>query len=216
MNVPPLTGPDIEASASACIRRCMQKQRLSEIPLPVPVENWIEGPLGIGFGVGDLSNLGPGVLGAAYIAEGEIMISQTLLNHEARYRFTCGHELGHFVLHGSVQPAFHDTAAEPGSMVQIERQADRFAAAFLMPATCLMQQLFQICTRHKMDGGYLLAALMEQSDQCLTLWREILLPGITQVFGVSRAAAIYRFRDLVLPTGLPFIPAGLSEDLLNG
>jgi Zn-dependent peptidase ImmA (M78 family) len=45
----------------------------------------------------------------------------------ARSRFDAAHELGHLVMH-------HD--AEPGRQV-VERQAQRFAAAFLMPAEAI-------------------------------------------------------------------------------
>lgn len=50
--------------------------------------------------------------------------------------FTSAHELGHVVLHPQLQEAHRDRALD-GSQVskdQIEREADRFAAAFLMPA----------------------------------------------------------------------------------
>lgn len=49
----------------------------------------------------------------------------------ARARFDAAHELGHFVMH-------HD--AEPGRHV-VERQAHRFAAAFLMPAEVIAREL---------------------------------------------------------------------------
>lgn len=49
----------------------------------------------------------------------------------ARSRFDASHELGHLVMH-------HDAA--PGNAA-IEREAHRFAAAFLMPADTLMREL---------------------------------------------------------------------------
>ena len=72
---------DIEASAQACLQRCTQKLGLKEIPIPVPVDLWIEGPLGIRFGVSDLSHLGDNVLGAAFISENEILVSEILMTH---------------------------------------------------------------------------------------------------------------------------------------
>lgn len=47
-----------------------------------------------------------------------------------RSRFDCGHELGHLVLHRSVTSA---DAANPATHKLLERQAHRFAAAFLLP-----------------------------------------------------------------------------------
>jgi Zn-dependent peptidase ImmA (M78 family) len=48
-----------------------------------------------------------------------------------RSRFDVAHELGHLVLH-------HD--AEPGRQT-VEQQAHRFAAAFLLPAECILREL---------------------------------------------------------------------------
>ena len=81
---PLLTALDIEARAQACLHRCTEKLSLKELPIPIPVEQWIEGPLAIRFGVSDLSHLGKDVLGAAFISEGEILVSETLLSSEGR------------------------------------------------------------------------------------------------------------------------------------
>lgn len=48
-----------------------------------------------------------------------------------RSRFDAAHELGHLVLHGQVS---RDEFFHPNKHKQYERQADRFGAAFLMPA----------------------------------------------------------------------------------
>ncbi|MBU0637774.1 MAG: hypothetical protein KKB50_02840 [Planctomycetes bacterium] len=57
----------IDGRAWACIEKCRRRLGLDEVPLPIPVEDWIEGPLGITYGITDLSHLGDGVLGAAYV-----------------------------------------------------------------------------------------------------------------------------------------------------
>ncbi len=46
-----------------------------------------------------------------------------------RHRFTAAHELGHLLMHGEY------TAGDPA----LERQADRFAAEFLMPTNVVRQ-----------------------------------------------------------------------------
>ena len=115
----------IERKALDCIEECCGKLNLSQVPLPVPVEDWIEGALGIAFGVADLSHLGDGLLGAAYTKEREILIDERVLEHEGRYRFTCAHELGHIVLHSNLRDIFHETPmAGPGSAEKVEREAD--------------------------------------------------------------------------------------------
>jgi len=206
---------DIEARSQACLRRCTEKLGLKELPIPVPVEHWIEGPLGIRFGVSDLSHLGKDVLGASFISEGEILVSETLLKNEGRYRFTCGHELGHFILHGYLHRAFRDTDIEPGTRGDFEYEADRFAAAFLMPATLLMREFFTICGARGVGPGRLMVAIMERATETQTVWKRIILPAVTRKFSVSLSAAVFRFRELVLPNGTPFIPAGQVEALLK-
>jgi len=210
-----LSALDIEASAQACLRRCTEKLGLKELPIPVPVEQWIEGPLGIRFGVSDLSHLGKDVLGASFISESEILVSETLLKNEGRYRFTCGHELGHFILHGHLHRAFRDTDVEPGTRGGLEYEADRFAAALLMPATVLMREFFTICGARGVDPGRLMVAIMERATETQTVWKRIILPAVTREFSVSLSAAVFRFRELVLPNGTPFIPAGQVAGLLT-
>jgi hypothetical protein len=212
---PALTALDIEARAQACLRRCTEKLDLKELPIPIPVEQWIEGPLAIRFGVSDLSHLGKDVLGAAFISEGEILVSESLLSNEGRYRFTCAHELGHFILHGHLNRAFRDTDVEPGSRGDCENEADRFAAAFLMPATLLMRAFFDTCVDRSIDPGRLTVAIMERATETQTVWKRIILPAVTRRFSVSLSTAIFRFRELVLPNGTPFIPAGQVSALLS-
>jgi Zn-dependent peptidase ImmA (M78 family)/transcriptional regulator with XRE-family HTH domain len=48
-----------------------------------------------------------------------------------RLRFSVAHELGHLVLH----------AALKGGLASVEKEADRFAAAFLLPASSMWQEL---------------------------------------------------------------------------
>jgi hypothetical protein len=120
--------------AWGCLERCRRKLALDDLPLPIPVEDWIESPLGIRFGFGDLSHLGDKVLGAAFVHDREIVIDESVLHHDGRCRFTCAHELGHVVLHRTVQDKFYESALDVTfSADRYERQADRFAAAFLMP-----------------------------------------------------------------------------------
>jgi hypothetical protein len=206
---------DVEASAQACLKRCTEKLGLAEIPIPVPVDLWIEGPLGIRFGVSDLSHLGDNVLGAAFISENEILVSEILMTHMGRYRFTCAHELGHFILHSHMKQAFRDMDVEPGTRAGCEDEADRFGAAFLMPATLVIAEFFNICAAHAVNPGRFMVAAMEHAAETQTVWKRILLPNLTRTFNVSLSAALFRFRELVLPNGSPFIPVGQVEALMS-
>lgn len=206
----------IERIAAQCLVSCRTKLKLSDIPLPVPVEEWIEGPFGIGFGITDLSHLGENVLGAASIEGNEIMVSEKALAHEGRYRFTCAHELGHFVLHQEIARSFQD-GHEVGTneLNQIEWEADRFAAAFLMPAPLFIRELFRICEVKGFDAKRCVPELVKDRVESEWLWKKHFLPALTRHFGVSLSATIHRFSDIRLPDGKPFLLPLHVERLLR-
>jgi len=210
----------INARAWTCLERCRRKLDLSEIPLPVPVESWVEGPLGIRLGFEDLSGLGPEVLGAAYVREREILIDPRGLNHEGRLRFTCAHELGHVTLHRRVRPVFHENV-NVGSFVnpdRYERQADRFAAAFLMPVPLLERELLSVLKERKLRCGKAVVELMQDTEESRWIWRSIVLPEMAKRFGVSYTAAVYRFHDVQpkMRYPRPLMPRKFIQPLLTG
>lgn len=194
----------IEAAAWKTLETCCRKLGLGDIPLPVPVEQWIENPLRFRFGIEDLSHLGQGVLGGAYIKERTIVVSDRL-THEGRFRFTCAHELGHQVLHRRRAVAFKDASVmRSGQIKTIEWQADRFAAAFLMPIPLVVRELFIVCKELNMSRDDI-SALMMAGPRSYTLWSKSFLPAIAARFGVSKAAAVYRFGEIQLADGNPFL-----------
>ena len=76
------------------------------------------------------------------VKSGTILIDSSLCREDAstgRLRFTCAHELGHWVLHQKLYSGTGDVAAYDGktssdeSYGLIERQADALATALLMP-----------------------------------------------------------------------------------
>lgn len=210
----------INARAWEHLERCRRKLGLEHIPLPVPVESWIEGPLGIRLGFDDLSHLGAEVLGAAFVQEREILIDSKGLEHEGRLRFTCAHELGHIVLHRKVRTVFHEHASI-GTFTnadRYERQADRFAAAFLMPVPLLETELLRIFKQRKLRSGKAVVELMQQTEESQWLWSEVVLPAITRRFGVSLTAAVYRFYDVQpkMRYARPLMPRPLIESLVRG
>jgi len=209
----------IDRRAWRCLERCRRKLKLDEIPLPVPVEEWIEGPLDIPFGVSDLSYLGRDVLGAAFVADREILVDQRVLNHEGRYRFTCAHELGHLTLHRRARNVFHETAIDDpfAARNRHERQADRFAAAFLMPVPLIERELVRILDERKIKRGKAVIELMRPTPESEWLWRKVLLPEMTRRFAVSFAAAVYRFHELQprIEGQFPLLPRELVQTLAS-
>jgi Zn-dependent peptidase ImmA (M78 family)/transcriptional regulator with XRE-family HTH domain len=107
------------------------------------------------FGTGDVDAFSMWVAGRPVIVLGSDK------GDAARARFDTPHELGHLVMH-------HD--AEPGRHV-VERQAHRFAASFLMPASAISREL-----PRRVD------------------WRRYL--ALKQRWGVSLQALLYRARTL--------------------
>ena len=187
----------IERRAWACLERCRKKLRLDAVPLPVPVEDWIENPLGIRLGFEDLSHLGPDVLGGAFVEEREILIDQRVTAHEGRCRFTCAHELGHLLLHSRVSKVFRETQLDATFSFDLyERQADRFAAAFLMPLVLLEREIVAVLKAHGLKTARCMYELMQQTAESEWLWRYRVLPAITKRFEVSLSAAIFRCADV--------------------
>ncbi|MCC7291832.1 MAG: ImmA/IrrE family metallo-endopeptidase [Phycisphaerales bacterium] len=210
---------EIDQRAWRCLERCRKRQKLDSIPLPVPVENWIEGPLGIRFGFTDLSHLGKDVLGAAYVRANEIMIDPKSLSNEARCRFTCAHELGHMVLHAKVAEEFRDMfdySYEERN--QYEREANQFAASFLMPLPLVEVEFLAICRELGLDPAKLAADLMFESPESEQLWRTDVLPAFTKRFEVSATAAVIRFRSIQprISTRRPVLPRAFVERFLEG
>ncbi len=186
-----------EQRAWTTIMRCQTKLKLEDITLPVPVEEWIEGPLGIRLGYEDLSHLGDDVLGAAFCEEREIIIDEQVLAHEGRCRFTCAHELGHVIMHGRVRKQFHDTKADVTfSPDRYERQADRFAAAFLMPLPHLERVIVGSFDECQLKRTTCMHELMQVTAESEWLWRYRVLPAITREFTVSLSAAVFRCAEV--------------------
>lgn len=209
----------IERRAWTCLQRCRKRLGLTEVPLPVPVDQWIEAPLGIHFGFADLAYLGEGTLGAAFVADREILVDERVLQHQGRFRFTCAHELGHLILHRKTQSVFQDSASPAAwdSPDLLEQQADRFAAAFLMPVPLVERELVRILDERCLNRVKVVLELTQFTRESEWLWRAIVLPAITRRFDVSYTATINRFSDLkpkIADAG-PLLPRELAELLMG-
>lgn len=208
----------VNRRAWECLERCRTRLGLDEIPLPVPVEAWIERPLRIRFGFANLSYLGEGVLGAALATKREILIDEQVLSHEGRLRFTAAHELGHVILHAKVAKTFHDTLDYGlSSHDQFEREANRFAAAFLMPVPIFERELLALCDGMGIPRAKCFAQLMDTTPEAESLWRRRFLPPLARRFTVSIAAAAIRCSDIQprIPRTRPLLSRELVQRLLK-
>jgi hypothetical protein len=120
------------------------------------------------------------------------------------------------MLHRKVRATFHDLENDnPFAAGRYERQADRFAGAFLMPGPLLERELLQICTDRRLDRRTCIVEMMLATPESEYLWRKCFLPEITQRFAVSLTSALIRCRELRLRAGdeRPLLSALLAERL---
>lgn len=212
----------LEDKAAECLHTCCHALGLGRVPFPVPVDDWIERPLGIRLGYADLSDWGTRVEGVAVPRERRILISERLAKRaeldpraEARLRFTCAHELGHVLLHSRIKaPRFRD--ADPEDETTFDRyewQANRFAAAFLMPLPHLLWAVVDAITEAR--GTDPLARLLTGNPETEGLWRSRVIPEIVRRFGVSRTAAIIRLGSVRLIDTKPLLFPAMADRLMT-
>ena len=97
-----------------------------------------------------------------------------------RMRFTCGHELGHWVLHQKLYSGTGDVAAYEGKTSSdeshglIERQADAFATAILMPIPQIKKCFYRLRPGKS---------------------KELLIAEMAQIFQVSKQAIQIRLES---------------------
>ena len=110
------------------------------------------------------------------------IIGVNLQHHPNRRRFTIAHELGHFVMHGGTYVdkgtavKFRGPRRGSGSQRE-EREANRFAAALLMPKDWIKAAVLETSLDPATDSG---------------------LQGLADDFGVSSLAMSYRLSNLGL------------------
>jgi len=189
----------VELAAASLLDQVLHRLKLDEVVLPIPIDDWIERPLGYQFEIVGDDELGADVLGLARPLSCEILIHEALLDHEPRYRFTCAHELGHLVLHAGHAGELSDAELpRDGNSDSIEREADRFASALLMPLRTLPGKISEAARASSLDSSCL-ELLRGDGIEAVWVWRRCILPFLCETYGVSRSAMIYRCRELRLP-----------------
>ena len=177
--------------------------------IPVPVEVIAEGMLGYDLDISDDWNIhGQEWLGGIVFDENVIRISPQVEAHEGRYNFTIAHELGHHVLHKQHYIERHGTSIlcrETGEKPLVEQQADRFAAALLMP-----EQNVRAAFAQTVDGS---PPATNPTTQAL----RALAAGVVEkgrFSNVSNTAMVNRLIDLRLVSGAHY-QTGTSQDFLR-
>ena len=161
LKVPFLADRQLESAATELLRKYAKWKGAPPRP-PIPVDDIVEGLLGLSLSIGDLrTRLGKNdVLGATWLDDGHVMIDSSLEGNEGRFSFTLAHETGHWVLHRPIiemekvtVPLFaREPNAKPGPAIvcrdgqrdSAEIQADKFAALLLMPASDVRAAVKQV------------------------------------------------------------------------
>lgn len=207
---------------------------------PVPVEEILENHLKLTLEIDDLeSRLGfQDVLGALWAPERLVAIDQRLEptehpNREGRYRYTVGHEIGHWEQHRHYflpDPnqglLFQGVVKEPSlicrtsqSKEPIEWQADFFSACLLMPKRMVMAAWQQREQWQRLQSPSLFSRGEVDSWQAMGLVgtltgtaAELATNELARRFGVSNQAMRIRLEELSLIQGgqTSLFPAQMS------
>ena len=159
--------------------------------LPVPVESIAEHFLKYDLEITDEGLFAdPSFLGGISFETNTIFVNASIEDHEGRYTFTIAHEIGHHVLHKDlydelVADRSEILCREEKNKPLIERQADRFAAALMMPRQTITAEVNRLVhVGPKSLGGALKLAGQLQSTSGFR--------------NVSVAALVNRLKDLNL------------------
>ena len=177
--------------------------------LPVPVEVIAEQYLGYDIDIVDDGLFSdPDYLGGIIFDQNLIQVNAAVEANEGRYNFTLAHEIGHHVLHRDIYLAARDDqpceilCREMGEKPLIESQADRFAAALLMPAEAVIRVVQEHPFRRVTSPGGLRAKAA----------KVIQLGGFTNV---SNTAMANRLIDLGYG-GAAVYQTGTPHDFMRG
>ncbi|MBM4329643.1 MAG: ImmA/IrrE family metallo-endopeptidase [Deltaproteobacteria bacterium] len=227
VKVPWLPQTQIENAANDLLRHWANFSGREIIP-PIPVEAIVEKYLGITLEYDKLENLLgiPDVLGATWVEEKRMVINSSLLDgRQGRFTFTCGHEVGHWVLHRKY--LFKQTAHSPDAVTKKnppvvcrvsaaktrgEWQADYFSASLIMPGPTVREAFHKvfggdplvIFNRNSCFGRNNPLALDPSLDTAHQIAKNVIDAG--QFQNVSKEAMAYRLEDL----GLLVNETGLS------
>ena len=200
MSIYPYRNEVLEAIARKVI--AMYDPRLLYAPAPTPVEIIMERVYGLSIEYQYIRKNGR-VLGETIFAnvkipiydivngeyklvpveQGTVIIDVSLLNsgNDGRFRYTCAHELAHWIIHKELftqkgeMAAMTKTARSSEADNAIERQADRLAGYLLMPSGTVKMAFYR---SHHMTGDR--------------------VAYLAKLFGVSKQAMGYRLKEMRL------------------
>lgn len=205
-----------DVAADKALRWCLRKLRLKAVPLPIPVDVWIERPMGLTLTIMDIRKAYKidDIEGNTIPARFEIEIDETLVDDDARFRFVCAHEVGHMLMHRDARRLFAERSHIPATLSNLqESQADRFAVSFLMPLQSMFDRLFQLADQQRTDHTKFIEVLMADSPHAESVWATKVLPDLHAAFGVGLGPVVARLASLRLRSGRPFLAAPVAARL---
>jgi Zn-dependent peptidase ImmA (M78 family) len=150
-------------------------------------------------------------LGYYSIRRRHIAIDISLIDDDVRFPFTLAHELGHFFLHGKVKPealradsddGLRDStrdltthrieASNPRSLM--EWQANRFAAAILIPRATVRDALIEHQQSRSINRNLGIVWADRQPKSGMEM--RLAVQQLAAVYRVSNSVVRYRLRDL--------------------
>ena len=185
----------------------------SEIKPPIPAEVIAEQLLGYEIEITDEGLFSdPDYLGGIVFEDRVIQVNSEVESHEGRYNFTIAHEIGHHILHkkfysdNKEENTKHTMCRETGSKPLAEQQADRFAAALLMPGENVRDAYARTLKSHKKLSS-------KTTPRALRAFAAAVLKagGFTNV---SNTAMVNRLIDLGLVSGVNY-QTGTPQDFFR-
>ena len=211
LDYPELTDDFIESSARALLDEFLM---WSDNHDPVPVRAEVIAEQFLNYTI-DITDQGifsdPECLGGIIFDEKLIKINASVESHEGRYNFTIAHEIGHHVLHKQIYFDLRSDETnriicrEAGDKPLVEQQADRFAAALLMPKGAVNAAFALV------DEGSLPTSTPTTKALRALANKVVVIGGFSNV---SNTAMVNRLVDLRLVSGAKY-QTGTPQDFLR-
>ena len=211
LDYPKLTDDFIESSARALLDAFLM---WSDNHNPVPVRAEVIAEQFLNYTI-DITDQGifsdPECLGGIIFDEKLIKINASVESHEGRYNFTIAHEIGHHVLHKQIYFDLRSSETnriicrEAGDKPLVEQQADRFAAALLMPAGAVNAAFALVEEGSRPSSAPTTRALRALANKV------VVIGGFSNV---SNTAMVNRLIDLRLVSGAKY-QTGTPQDFLR-
>jgi predicted transcriptional regulator len=128
-----LSNDQLESRASRLLYKWAEAEEASQIPFPIDVRRLAADFLGIEVKFG---SLGDRTIAEFRVPEEVFVLDRRHNRNPCRARFSIAHEIGHLDLHSALSTAVFCRDSDKS---RLELQANRFAAALLMPAVDLVE-----------------------------------------------------------------------------